>query len=87
MDTDAVIQANVSVYPLLQTDYRGVHRAIEALERSGLDVRAGTTATTILGGEAEVFDALREAFAAARETGPTVMTVTVTDACPLPAGG
>jgi len=40
--------------------------------------------TTVIGELGKVFAALRKAFDAARETGPTVMTVTVTNACPLP---
>jgi len=85
MDTTALIQANVAVYPLLQTDYRGVRRAIAVLQEQPVEVTVGTMGTTIVGEAHRVFTALQEAFGAARQTGPTVMTVTVTDACPLPA--
>ncbi len=83
MEDIAVIQASVAVYPLLQTDYRAVHRALEALRRETVKTIEGTMATTVIGEPANVFAALERAFSAARESGPTVMTVTVTNACPL----
>ena len=84
MDSSNLIQANLAVYPLLQTDFDGVHRAIEALQNEPVDIEVGTMGTTITGESGRVFAALARAFSAARNTGPTVMTVTVTDACPLP---
>ena len=84
MDSTGVIQASIAVYPLLQTDLRGVHRAIAALEEAPVEILVGSMATTVVGESAAVFAALERAFTAARQTGATVMTVTVTDACPLP---
>jgi hypothetical protein len=39
--------------------------------------------TVISGSEAAVFDAIRAAFAAAAERGGTVLTVTISNACPV----
>ena len=87
MEEGNVIQANIAVYPLLQTDYRGVRLAVEALRESAVEVREGTLSTVVMGPAGAVFQAMERAFAAARSAGPTVMTVTVTDACPLPDTG
>jgi hypothetical protein len=40
--------------------------------------------TEIAGDESRVFDALEAAFQSARQTGAVVMTITVTNACPVP---
>ena len=80
-----MIPTNFAVYPLLQTDFQGVHRAIDAVREGAVEVSVGAMGTTVIGEPGKVFAALHKAFDAARETGPTVMTVTVTNACPLPA--
>ena len=81
------IQALVAIYPLLQTDYEGVHRAVRSLQASGVSMKTETTHTTLVGQADEVFEAIRLAFEAASEVGPTTMTVTVTNACSLPTWG
>ena len=80
-----MIQAMIAVYPLQQSDYDAVHRALRALRSARVEVHEGTMSTTIAGTEPVVFDALRAAYEAAAECGPTVMTVTLSNACPLPA--
>ena len=78
------VQALVAVYPLLQTDFEGVERAVEVLKNGSLAAVVSTTHTTVVGQTSEVFALLREAFEAASQTGPTTMTVTITNACSLP---
>ncbi len=84
MEQEPLIQATVAVYPLQQTGYDAVHRAIDALRSTGARVEAGTMHTTIAGNEEKVFRALQAAFEAAAAVGSTVMTVTVSNACPAP---
>jgi uncharacterized protein YqgV (UPF0045/DUF77 family) len=78
-----MIQACIAVYPLGQQDYGAVHRAIDALAAADVEVTSGTMNTVISGSEAAVFDAIRAAFAAAAERGATVLTVTISNACPV----
>jgi uncharacterized protein YqgV (UPF0045/DUF77 family) len=82
MEHTPLIQATVAVYPLQQTGYEAVHRAIDALRSTAARVDAGPMHTTIAGDEEVVFRALQAAFKAATAMGPTVMTVTVSNACP-----
>lgn len=81
---EGLIQATVAVYPLLQKDYDAVNRAVQALEKAPVEMTVGTTSSQIVGRQPDVFQALEAAFEAAGELGATVMTVTVTNACPLP---
>lgn len=78
-----MIQACIAVYPLGQQDYDAVHRAIDALAAADVEVTSGTMNTVISGNEAAVFDAIRAAFTAAAERGATVLTVTISNACPV----
>lgn len=78
-----MIQATVAVYPLQQMGYEGVHRAIDALGSTGARVEAGAMHSTLAGETEVVFQALQAAFEAAVAVGPTVMTVTVSNACPV----
>lgn len=79
------ISAQVSLYPLGQEDLGPAIRAVlGVLAARGLPHRAGPMSTLVWGDEEAVFAALREAFAAAAQLGHAVMTVTVSNACPLP---
>lgn len=77
-----MIQATVAIYPLQQMDYEAVHRAIAALREADVTVEARSMHTEISGSSTAVFQALQEAYEAATELGPTVMTVTLSNACP-----
>lgn len=79
------IAAQLSLYPLGQ-DHLGpaIHEAVANLESHALRVRPGEMSTVITGEEAEVFEALREAFTGAAAHGPVVLTVTISNACPVP---
>lgn len=78
------VQANVAVYPLGQETNVAIERAIAALHASGVQCETRSMHTEVIGGTEEVFAAVQAAFEAAAEAGGTVMTVTVSNACPLP---
>ena len=79
-----MIQATVAVYPLQQTGYEAVHRAIDAIRTTGVSVEVERMHSTIAGNQEAVFAALQAAYEAAAACGPTVMTVTISNACPMP---
>ena len=79
-----MIQAEISLYPLgeakLSTRIKGF---VASLQRSGLTVELGRMSTVISGESATVFRALQDAFESDAAHGGTVMTVKVSNACPL----
>lgn len=78
-----MIQATVAVYPIGQPDNAAIERAIEALRGAGV-VKEVRAMHTELAGDAEaVFGALRDAFRAAASLGGVVMTVSISNACPV----
>jgi uncharacterized protein YqgV (UPF0045/DUF77 family) len=76
--------AQVSVYPLRQEH---VGPAIEtvraAFEARGLTPEIGPMSTHVTGEDDLIFAALAEAFAKAAKAGGVVMTITVSNACPI----
>jgi uncharacterized protein YqgV (UPF0045/DUF77 family) len=78
------ISAQVAVYPLRQ-DHLGpaIRAVIDALTQRGLSPEVGSMSTTVTGDADLVFTALRDGFATAAATGAVVMTVTVSNACPI----
>jgi uncharacterized protein YqgV (UPF0045/DUF77 family) len=82
-----MIAATLAVYPLGQADYTAVDEAIDRLRATSVDVDVGSMHTQIGGDEASVFAALHAAFRAAAARGAVVMTVTVSNACPVPTRG
>ena len=77
------VTAQVSVYPLGQSQLGPAIKAVwKALRTLGLHYQAGPMSTLIEGDEEEVFAALRDAFQASAKFGGTVMTVTISNACP-----
>jgi uncharacterized protein YqgV (UPF0045/DUF77 family) len=79
-----VIAAQVALYPLRQ---ERLTPAIEAFDRAltgaGLAVTVGPMSTVVTGEADRVFDGLGAAFLRAAATGHVVMTVTVSNACPV----
>ena len=72
-----------SVYPLRQPHLRpAVQAAVTAASAAGLQASVGRLSTFAPGDEETVFRAVRAAFRAARECGPTVMVVTLTSGLP-----
>jgi len=78
-----MIQATVAVYPLQQLGYEAVHHAIAALRQKGIRVEVQGMHTIIAGSNKAVFEAIRAAYEAAAVSGPTVMTTTISNACPI----
>lgn len=81
-----MVTAQVSLYPLRQSSIGPVIReTVQILEQHGLHVRMGEMSTLAWGDEDRVFSALQEAFRRAAEHGDTVMTATLSNACPTPS--
>jgi uncharacterized protein YqgV (UPF0045/DUF77 family) len=56
----------------------------QALRDNGLRPEPGPMSTYVLGEDNVIFAALQEAFARASGIGHVVMTVTLSNACPIP---
>lgn len=83
---EAGIGLQFSVYPLRQARLRpAVEAAVKAAAGAGVDVTVGRLSTFGQADEDAVFAAVREAFAAARSFGPTVMVVTLSSGLPSDA--
>jgi len=84
MTATLVVSAQISVYPLRQERLSPAVEAVrQALEDRGLQPQVGPMSTVVTGEAAAIFAALQEAFARAAATGQVVMTVTVSNACPV----
>lgn len=57
------------------------------MQSKGLRTAVGPMSTRVTGAADAVFDALREAFVRAAARGQVVMTITVSNACPMPEAG
>jgi uncharacterized protein YqgV (UPF0045/DUF77 family) len=81
------VSAQVSLYPLGQQDLAlAIDALLAVLAERKLPHETGTMSTTVYGTQREVFDALADAYAAACAYGPAVLTITISNACPLPGG-
>jgi len=79
------ISAQISLYPLGQHDLSpAIQDVLDVLAARGLPHKVGSMSSVTWGDDCEVFDALREAFARATKRGAAVMTITVSNACPIP---
>jgi uncharacterized protein YqgV (UPF0045/DUF77 family) len=80
-----IASAQVSVYPLRQERLGPPIEVVRAsLTEHGLAPQTGTMSTVIVGEDAAIFAALAEAFSRTAALGEVVMTVTVSNACPIP---
>ena len=80
-----IASAQISVYPLRQERLTPtVDNVRSALVSNGLAPQVGPMSTIVVGEDATIFAALGEAFAKAASSGEVVMTVTVSNACPIP---
>jgi uncharacterized protein YqgV (UPF0045/DUF77 family) len=76
--------AQISIYPLRQERLdRAIAIVHTALAARGFEPQIGAMSTLVTGESALLFAALSEAFAQAAETGPVVMTITVSNTCPV----
>lgn len=79
------VSAQVSLYPLEQADISPPIRAVwETLEANSVHFEPGPMSTLVVGDSRAVFAVLQAAFERAADFGHAVMTVTVSNACPLP---
>ncbi len=86
MAEDGVIQATLAVYPLDQAGNAAIDRALEAIAASGVSYETRSMQTEVMGTPEAVFEAIRAAYDAAAAAGGVVLTTTISNACPLPAG-
>jgi uncharacterized protein YqgV (UPF0045/DUF77 family) len=81
------VSAQIAIYPLGQERLTPAVRTVsDALIARGLGPSIGPMSTLVTGELDAVVDGLRQAFRAAAETGHVVMTVTLSNACPIGAG-
>jgi uncharacterized protein YqgV (UPF0045/DUF77 family) len=79
-----VIAAQVALYPLRQERLTPAIEALgQALGEAGLAFTVGSMSTLVTGEADRVFDGLRAGFLRAAASGHVVMTVTVSNACPV----
>ncbi len=84
MTPTVTVSAQISIYPLRQEHIGPAVDAVRlVLERRGLRPQIGPMSTVVTGEAATIFAALHEAFGRAAEAGQVVMTVTVSNACPV----
>jgi uncharacterized protein YqgV (UPF0045/DUF77 family) len=78
------MSAQISVYPLRQDHLSpAIETVRRALEAHGLQPEVGPMSTLVTGAVEDVFAALQEAFTQAAATGQVVMTITLSNACPI----
>ena len=78
------ISAQISLYPLRQEHLSPAITAVKDLfEKEGLHPRVGPMSTVVEGESDVVFSALHKAFIEASENGQIVLTITVSNACPV----
>jgi len=81
----SIISAQISVYGLGGTDTAAAIRAfLGVLQKRGVRYESGTMSTIVWGDQEAIWQALRQGYETASNLGPTVMQVTVSNACPLP---
>ena len=79
------VAAQVSLYPLRQPRLSpAIDRAQKIFRERGLNAQRGPMSTVVSGEDADVFGALVEAFKEASAAGEVVMTLTLSNACPVP---
>jgi len=78
------VSAQIAVYPLRQERLTPAIDAVRAvLTAKGLASQIGPMSTMVTGEASTVFAALGEAFERAAAAGHVVMTITVSNACPV----
>lgn len=79
-----IVSAQIAIYPLRQERLTpGITAASAALEAAGLQPEIGAMSTIVTGEASTVFGALQEAFVRVGTAGHVVMTVTISNACPV----
>jgi uncharacterized protein YqgV (UPF0045/DUF77 family) len=79
-----LVSAQVSIYPLRQERLSPAIAAVtDALTAAGLRPEIGPMSTLVSGPADAVFAALQDAFLRAGASGPVVLQVTLSNACPV----
>jgi uncharacterized protein YqgV (UPF0045/DUF77 family) len=79
-----IVSAQVAIYPLRQDRLTPAITAVRrAFEAAGLEPAVGPMSTLVTGEASTVFKALENVFVQAGAGGHVVMTVTVSNACPV----
>jgi uncharacterized protein YqgV (UPF0045/DUF77 family) len=82
---ELTVSAQVSIYPLRQKHLTpAIESVTAALSAHGLRVEVGPMSTQAIGAADALFAALKAAFVRAAANGQLVMTITVSNACPIP---
>jgi len=78
------LTAQVSIYPLRQTHLSPViSKALGIFREHGLEVTAGTMSSLVSGPDEALFAAIKEAFQQTASQGDIVMSLTLSNACPI----
>lgn len=79
-----IASAQISIYPLRQDRLGPAIEVVRAVLAShGLKPQVGPMSTIVVGTDAVIFTAMHEAFAKAADLGEVVMTIVVSNACPV----
>jgi uncharacterized protein YqgV (UPF0045/DUF77 family) len=80
------ISAQVSIYPLRQTHLStAIDAALTIFREHNLEVTPGPMSTVIAGEDEALFGALKLAFQKIAAEGYVVMSVSLSNACPVPS--
>ena len=78
------LAAQISIYPLRQPSLSpAIEKALDVFRSHGLEVTIGAMSSLVLGADEALFAAIKEAFKKTAEQGDVVMTVTLSNACPV----
>jgi uncharacterized protein YqgV (UPF0045/DUF77 family) len=79
-----LLSAQVSLYPLRQPNLTpAIEEALDIIRSYGLDVKPGPMSTLVLGEDESLFAALQEAFRHTAGKTQIVMTLAISNACPI----
>jgi uncharacterized protein YqgV (UPF0045/DUF77 family) len=78
------LTAQVSIYPLRQNRLSpAINRALDIFREHGLEVTAGSMSSLVSGPDEALFAALKDAFQQTASQGDIVMSLTLSNACPV----
>jgi len=78
------LAAQISIYPLRQPSLSSaINKALNIFRSHGLEVTTGAMSSLVLGDDEALFAGIKEAFNETAEQGEVVMTITLSNACPV----
>lgn len=79
-----LLAAQVSIYPLRQLNLSpAIEQALDVFRNHGLEVSPGSMSSIVWGEDEVLFTALKEAFRQTAKDASIVMTMTLSNACPV----